>query len=522
VRISVREGVQYAFGQVAIITTEHGESVLDPGRLRSRTGRPFEKDLVFRDRREVLNAYGDAGFLHARSTETLTPDTLAKTVHLEFLVEPGPAVVFDTLMIRNGREGDTTGAKGVTRENLLRDLLRLQAGDTVSLSSMAAYERKIKSTRVFNYVRLRDSLLSSRGVRSALILTTEERVPGEADGSVFLETQYGAGVAVNWNHGNMLGNLHEGKLGASLAQRKQTLFIGYASPLFFGTSFRFDDDLVANWYQDSRLQRSAGIYEGDFEVTNSSKLSRVFTSWSRGVSNTELTDQSRKIDTNTFERFFNLNFINTAFLTFLDATANPTKGVRWAFTWGNGGSFLTDGQIDVPITDRHNWLEVESAYYLPLTDRIKLAFRMDGGRFFGSGDQNAERFFLGGPRTVRSFGWRQVCPDRDTSTGICAKAGIEPAYFLGSFEIRTNPFSPTFINPDGRWAWLFGLQVVPFIDHGNVWEVGKSIQPEGTGRAYGLGLRYSLLSIFNFRLDYAVDGPERENSQWVIDLAQAF
>lgn len=522
VRIRIREGKRYAFGQVAIITTEHGVPVLDPDQLRSRAGRPFEKDLVFRDRRELLNAYGDAGFLHARSTETLSPDTLAKTVNLEFLVEPGPAVIFDTLIIRNGREGDTTGAKGVTSEGLLRDLLRMRAGDTVSLAEMAGYERKLKSTRVFNHVRIRDSLLASRGVRSALILTAEERVPGEADASVFLETQYGAGVALNWMHGNVLGNLHEARLGGSLAQRKQTLFLGYASPLFFGTSFRFDDDLVANWYQDSKLQRSAGAYEGDFEVTNSSKLSRVFTSWFRGLSNTELTTQSRKIDTNEFERFFNLNFINTSFLTFLDAAANPTKGIRWALTWGNGGPFLTDGEIDVPITDRHNWLEIESAYYLPVTERIKFAFRLDGGRFFGNGDQNSERFFLGGPRTVRSYGWRQVCPDRDDATDICRTSGIQPAYFLGSFEIRSNPFTPAFINPDGKWAWLFGLQVVPFVDYGNVWEVGKPLTRDGSGRAYGMGLRYSLLSIFNFRFDYAVDGPERKHDQWVLDLAQAF
>jgi hemolysin activation/secretion protein len=99
---------------------------------------------------------------------------------------------------------------------------------------------------------------------------------------------------------------------------------------------------------------------------------------------------------------------------------------------------------------------------------------------------------------------------------------VEPAYLLASFEIRANPFSASFINPEGRFRHLLGLQVVPFVDFGNVWEVGKSIQPEGRGRAYGLGLRYSLLSIFNLRVDFAVDGPDMENSQWVLDLAQAF
>jgi len=328
-------------------------------------------------------------------------------------------------------------------------------------------------------------------------------------------------VAANWSHGNVLGNLHEAKLGGSVAQRKQSVYLGYASPLFFGTLLRFDDDLVANWYQDGRLQRGVGPYKGDFDITNSSKLSRVFSAWSRGLSNTELAGESQREDSAHVNRSFNLNFINTAFFTFLDAPANPGKGVRWALTWGNGGSLVDGGRIDVPITSRHNWLEIESAYFLPASEHVKLALRMDGGRFFGAGEQNSERFFLGGPRSVRSYGWRLICPEKD-SNQVCRTAGVEPAYFLGSFEIRANPFTSSYINPEGRWAWLYGLQVVPFADYGEVWEVGKTVTETGKGRAFGLGLRYSLLSIFNFRIDYAADGWERTHSQWILDLAQAF
>lgn len=519
VRIRIREGVRYRFGNVTVAAPEGTPRVIDPDRLQSRPGRPYDKNLIFRDRSNLLNAYGDRGFLHARSTERLTPDTAAKAVDLEFDMDPGPAVVFDTLVLRNRREDDSTGKAGITSPRLLRTLLRMRRGDTASLAAISAYERKLKASRAFNYARLRDSLLPDG--KSALILSSEERVPGEADGSVFLETQYGAGVALNWSHGNMLGNLREGKLGGSIAQRKQSVYLGYASPLFFGTLLRFDDDLVANWYQDSHLQRGVGPYKGDFDVTNSSKLSRVFSAWSRGLSNTELAGESQREDSSHVNRSFNLNFINTAFFTFLDAPANPGKGARWALTWGNGGTFVSGGRIDVPISDRHNWLEIESAYFLPVSEHVKLAFRMDGGRFFGAGEQNSERFFLGGPRSVRSYGWRRICPEKD-SNGVCRTSGVEPAYFLNSFEIRANPFTSAYINPDGRWAWLYGLQVVPFADYGQVWEVGKKVTGTGKGKAFGLGLRYSLLSIFNFRIDYAADSWQRTHSQWILDLAQAF
>jgi outer membrane protein assembly factor BamA len=518
--IFVREGDRYRFGWVSVESSDGSAPAVDAGGLGSRTGREFDRDAVFADRRLLLGRYGDRGFLRARITEALRIDTLARAVHLRFIVDPGHAVVFDTLVLRNLREGDSTGLAGVTRASLLRSLLGIRRGDTVSLAEIGDYERKLRSTRVFNYVRIRDSLLGDG--RSALILSTEERVPGEMDVSAFYETQYGPGAGVNWFHGNLLGLLHEGRLGGSLAQRRQNLYLGYASPLFFGTGFRFDNDLVANWYQDSRLQEDAGLYGGDFDVVNTSRLSRALSSWSRFVGSTELRGLERKSGPDDFVRDFTLNFINSLYFSFLDQPVNPSGGVRWSFTWGNGGTVFDKGDIQVPTRGRHNWLEGESAVYLPLHARLGLALRLDGGRFFGDGGSNSDRFFLGGPRSVRSFGWRELCPVRDDSTGVCSQEGLEPAYLLASFEIRTRPFSSSFIHPEGRLKHLLGLQVVPFVDYGNVWEVGKPLTPEGRGRAFGLGLRYSLLSIFNVRLDFAVDGPEMKNRQWVLDLAQAF
>lgn len=520
IKILVREGVRYRFGRVDVIPDSGGAPAVDPDDLKCRPGREFEQPLVFRDRLALLNLYGDAGFLHAKVSESLVPDTLAKAVNLAFHVETGPAVVFDTVIIRNRREGDTTGARGVTRQRLLRALVDLRRGDTVSQGGIGSFEKKLRSTRVFNTLRVRDSLLANG--RSALILSTEERVPGEMDFSVFYETEYGAGFGVNWVHGNMFGMLHEGRLGGSIAQKRQNGYLGYASPLFFGTGFRFDNDLETNWYQDSRLQEDARPFEGDFDIINNSRISRILTSWSRFVTSAELRGLDYRSTPTEKTRDFTLNFINSMYFGFVDNFANPSRGVRWAFTWGNGGQVFRKGEIQAPTTGRHNWLEGESAVYWPVTDRFKLALRLDGGRFFDPGGSNSDRFFLGGPRSVRSFGWRDLCPDKDDSTGICRQEGIEPAYVLTSLELRTSPFSPAFINPDGKLRHLLGVQVVPFIDYGNVWQVGENLTPEGEGKAYGLGLRYSLMSIFNLRLDVATDGPEFHNWQWILDLAQAF
>jgi outer membrane protein assembly factor BamA len=390
----------------------------------------------------------------------------------------------------------------------------------LSLKDISAYERKLKSTRVYNYVRVRDSLMESGG--SALLLNAEERVPGAIDVSAFWENLYGFGGSLGWSHGNLAGSLQEGRGGFTFAERKQSLFLGYASPLLFGTSIRFDNDFIVNWYQDGKFVKDSGWFRGDFDVSNQSKLSRQLLRWMRFVSGAELLGTSEKIDSATRLRDFNLNYLNSLFMHQLDDIVNPTRGLKLSLTWGNGGPLIRQGEVSV-FRSRHNWFEVGSSAYLPLARWLVLALRLDGGRFYGSGGLNSERFFLGGGRSVRNEDWRHVCPD--TASGICVKEGVEPAYFLGSVEARLQPFQPSWIGSEGKLRHLLGLQVVPFMDYGNVWEVGENLTESGKGHAVGVGGRYVFLALFNIRVDYAWDPRHPGNAdrrRWIFDLIQAF
>lgn len=518
IAVRIEEGTRYRFGTVRVLLPGPGYPRFDTLDLSVRPGRPYGRAQLFRDRRALLRFYGDAGFLQAQAAESLYHDPGRKAVDVAFQVQPGAATVFDTLMFRVQREGDTTGGAGVTRQKNLRELFPLERGDTLTLSGLNDYERKLKSTRVFNFVRLRDS--SSRdsvGVaRGTMVLSAEERVPGEFDLAGYWETQYGFGTDLSLAHANLAGKLQEGRLGFTLAQRKQSVLAGYAAPLFFGTLVRFDNELVVNWYQDRSLVRDTGWFDGDFDISNQSKLSRQLTSWLRGVSGAELFGKSERLDTIQRVRDFNLNFLNSIYLQSLDAWINPTRGARLALTWGNGGPLLDDGRL-APHRNRHNWLEAEAAGYVPLGKRAVVALRVDGGRFFGAGGINSPRFYLGGPRSVRSRDWRSVCP-RVNSEGNCLQEDVEPAFMLGSAELRLSPFAGAL----GPLRHIAGLQVVPFADYGNVWEPGKAQTPEGEGRAVGLGVRYGFLSLFNLRVDYARDPTDASVSRWIFDLAQAF
>jgi len=519
--VKIFEGPRYRFGAVDIHLAKGNFPQYNPSDLSCRTAKPFDKSFVYSDQRDLLKFYGDAGFLKAQAAESLFYDTSDKLVNVAFHVDPRQALVFDTLTLHIQREGDTTGLPAKTSTKLLRSLFTLHRGDTLSLSDINDFERKLKSTRAYSFVRIRDSLLPDAGGRSALILNAEEKVPGELEASGFWENQYGLGGSVDWSQDNMGGHLQEGHTTVSLAQRKQSLYLGYGAPLVFGTLVRFDNDFLVDWYQDASQVQGDGWFHGNFDISNESKLSKQFLPWLRVVSGAELLGTSTLSDSGV-QRDFNLNYITSVYLEQVDDPVNPTLGARVGLTWGNGGPVFEHGGLSI-FDNRANWFEADNAGYLPIAPWLVAALRLDGGRFYGDGGINSERFYLGGPTSVRSVDWRTVCPQY--VAGIC-NDNIEPAYFLTSLELRFSPFLPSWISPDGRWAHLIGLQIVPFADYGNIWQVGQSLTATGEGRAVGLGLRYVFLSLFNIRVDYAFDprdNPRDISDQRVIlDLSQAF
>ncbi len=511
----IEEGVRYNFALVSITVGADAPILVDMDALEAENGAPFEREKIHHDRRMLAKVYGNKGYVHVRVAEDVTLVPESHSVRVDYKVHPGNLVVYDTMLVANVREGSRDTVPGLTRLPVFQSLMGLQRGDTVSAEKVAEVEKKLRSTGIFTYVRIKDSLLSDAGGRSALLLKSEEAIPGEIQSALFYETQYGPGISASWRHFNLAGRMHEGKWGATLAQRRQNLSLGYGSPLLFGTSWRFDNDVYMNWYQDRGPAYHSGIYDGDFEVANDAQLSRIFFNRARLISSAELQGESRLREDDSRLRGLNLNYINSAFLTYLDNLFNPTHGWRTSFTWGNGGPLVRKGDFQF-YNFRHNWVEGKAAAYLP----FGIALRGEAGRFFGNGGLNSQRFFLGGPRSVRSYGWRTLCPRLNEAVGC--ENDLEPAYGLVSLELRIRPVNPELGGKVGFLRHLTPFQWVPFIDYGVVWPVGASLHPEGEGLAVGMGLRYSLLAIFNLRLDYARDPRREDRSQWVLDLAQAF
>lgn len=532
--VTIVEGSRYLYDSVRVVAPPAKARPEDPDDLEAKAGKPYQGEALLKDRRFLLRLYGDAGYVRVEVDDKVAVHSATKTVSVDYLVDPSYPVVFDTLVLRTTRAPPADTAAGITREKLLRDLVPYQRGDTVRISKSDKLIEKLQYTGAFNYVRFTDSLHTDTSRGSSLYLYAEEHVPGNAHSSIFYETQYGLGISADARHSNVAGTLHEVRTGASLAQFRQNMYAGYGSPLTFGYLIRFDDDADVNWYQDKTLHDHQGMFGGDFRSANSSRLTFPLAYWIRLVANAELEAKSRMLGAGLRERDLNLNFIQSAFFTFLNQQMDPTRGVRVALTWGNGGPLVKGNTFD--LTEfRHNWIEAQTAqyYYLPALRQVKLATRLDGGKFFGEGGSNSERFFLGGSRSVRSYDFQSLCLEKtpgDDGTGAdgaCVGQNQSLAYYLASGEVRIEPFDFGSISPKSLWHHLIPIQIVPFVDYANVWDTrGNSpldapgnIRTSGEGYAYGLGIRYPLLGIFNLRMDFARGSGT--HIFW-LDLAQAF
>lgn len=499
---------------------------VDSSELEARPGKPFRQDALLADRRTLMRRYGDAGFMRVEADDRIDVRAASRTVAVEYLLDPGQPVLFDTLVVRNMRAPPQDSLAGLTLPDIFRDLAPYARGDTVRMSPNDKLVEKLQYTGAFNYVRIKDSLRSGADGRSTLYLYSEEHVPGSLRSSLFYETQYGPGFSMDGRHGNLAGTLNEARAGLFLANKRQTVYMGYGSPLTLGALIRFDEDMDFNWYQDDpKVHAGKGPFEGDFRWTNSARLTWPLRYWLRLVSDAQLEAKSRLVGAEARERDLSLNFLQTAFLNFVDREMDPTRGLRFAFTWGNGGP-LQKNNVFRFAEYRHNWFEARTSQYYPVPGlrMLKLATRLDGGRFFGQGGANSERFFLGGSRSVRSYDFQNLCPMGPADT-VCVAQDSSLAYVQAGAEVRAEPF--WFLNPRGHLHWFSPLQIVPFLDFGKVWDVRHPVRftwtgkpPSGEGYALGLGLRYPLLGIFNLRTDFVLKGSGGKGF-W-LDLAQAF
>jgi outer membrane protein insertion porin family len=182
---------------------------------------------------------------------------------------------------------------------------------------------------------------------------------------------------------------------------------------------------------------------------------------------------------------------------------NPTRGLYLDNSYELAGGFLSG-------TDAFSRAISRVRYFYPL-DRhtvVATAFRIGWMDTFGNSRPVPlnERFFTGGPNTMRGFGYQRVGPIDENDEPVGGKFEI----IWNAVEIRRVVYK------------MFG--VVVFVDVGNVWSRAKEFRMTDVRVDAGPGLRANTpLGIV--RLDYGVNldrRPGESRAKLYLSMGQAF
>jgi outer membrane protein assembly factor BamA len=184
---------------------------------------------------------------------------------------------------------------------------------------------------------------------------------------------------------------------------------------------------------------------------------------------------------------------------------NPTSGYRLIVDLEHAGPW-TGSEF------RYDRAVVEGTRYTPFTGSVVLATRIRGGWVGSAGDQGStedvvpaqKRYYAGGANSVRGFGQSRLGPRVLAATTAaltdtlradpCTLATIaDQTCDATGVRLESRPTGGTRVlegNAEVRISLGMGIEAVTFMDFGQVWGDGQSVQIDALEFTPGFGLRY--------------------------------
>lgn len=464
VSFSIEEGLQYKVSRI----TFSGELAGDQDEIRPKLellpDSVFSSFVLQSDIGKVTDFYGDKGYAFANVTPDVRLDKANNLVSVDYSIEKGKEVY-----IRNINILDNTR----TRDHVVRRELSLQEQSLYSVSKLRA--ARYEAARL-GYFEDNVEVLTHRVEGTEDLLDVDVKVEERPTGFF----SFGGGVSSVENflfsgqiqESNLFGYGKTLSLDAQIGGVTKALSLNYRDPYFFGTNWLFDVSLYAHDRDYRDFERSAqGISLGVGRRIKRYFQVRIFQEFSkqdvhnvRGDAQLVLSETERTI-------------VSTGLGLSWDKRNNyldPTKGFLLSTSVEYAGLFAGNTDFIKYNATAKSWIPFWKSTYFAARANYGLLHLIDAGDDLVV----EERFFLGGPNTLRGFRYRRVGPRRPTDTGgYVIIGGVQQ--ILASLDFVV-PLSKT-----------VGLKAVAFFDIGNAFDQDEfSLNPSNLRKDAGFGIRW--------------------------------
>ena len=459
--------------------------------VNMKRGEPFRKLDVQDGMMAMISLYAENGYLDATIKPEIKINSEAHLAVVDFIVTEKQSAKISDIKI----EGLTKTRPGVvTRE------LTFSRGETIRYSKLMISQRRLYMTGLFESVFIRPVITDSSSVADRdVLIEVKEGLSSEFTTSVGYGTIDKLRGRLELLTTNLSGTARKagGSLSASFIRRAAELSL--TEPWTLGTRWRTDLNLLYEYLEEPGYDLSR--YGGRLTIGRTlneiivasisyrhedSRLKNVESDLQPDNYQPNIRSFILSISRDTRNNLFNategsyIEWSNEAAGTFLEGTASFARSILRVKRFS--------------LLDRHT----------VLASAIEIGW-MDNFRNDTEIPLN-ERFYTGGPNTIRGFGYQLVGPlvDDDVPTG-------------GEFMITVNPIEIR------RSLYRF-IGGVIFIDAGNVWTTIGDFRFSDFRPAAGTGLRVNTpLGIA--RLDYGVNLDRRggeSRTKIYFSMGQAF
>jgi len=477
----IREGELYTIGALNF----DGVTLFEPAefekQIRIRSGQVASRDAIDAAAATVTRYYGNRGYIRSVVQPVIQTDSLTRTADIRFTVREGSQAFINEITIRGNEK---------TRDEVLRRELAVYPGELFHQQKIETSERRLKNLNYFESVS-RSYIPSAKTNAYDLTFKVKEKAMGSfLIGAGFSTVDSLVGFA-EMTHGNFdikhwppVGDGQKMKIRVQAGSERNDLEISFVEPWFRDRKLALGVDLYS---------RTANYFSDEYELTTVGgrvSLSKPLSPFVRGSLSYSLEQFDISGVSVTAPSEIVANAISRTKSTVGMTVSRDTRDQFFVPTHGNNSSAtaeLSGGPLggDTEIY----FLEAKSSHYWSLLNghvfNLKGVVRVVDS--YGSGDVPIfDKLFLGGPRTLRGFEYRDVSPRSKDATSTEPVGGNSSFYATAEYTIPL-------------WSKIRGAF---FYDIGAVNETALDFGTGGLNSNYGFGARIDL-PMFPLRLDYA-------------------
>jgi outer membrane protein assembly complex protein YaeT len=440
-------------------------------RLPLKVGQPRDRQLVVAAHEMAINELKDHGYPYGKVATAEDDGSDGKQALITFTAEPGKLARFGPVEI--------VGNKSVG-ENVIRRQLTIKPGALFQRSVVQDSQRRLYGLELFQFANIEPLNPEQQPEEVPVRVTVAEGKHQRVNFGVGYGTEEMARVDAEYHHVNFLGGARAAGAHVRWSSLDRGVRLDFHQPYFFRPKLSLGVE-GQQWYTYTPAYVS--IVSGA-KVTLTHRQSAQ-TSWSASITSEHdssmITDAAFNnvglrnyfialgLDPATREQNGTLNALGADFQhSTADNALNARRGYQIAAHVEEAGRLVAGSFNYYAAT-------VDGRHYLPITEKLVVASRLQIGDIRPVGDQPSnvpfgKKYFLGGATSIRGWGRFEVSPlvDGEPVGGNSMLAFSE--------ELRA------------QVRGKFGMVI--FLDGGNVWAGSGGFRLGDLRYAVGPGLRY--------------------------------